>query len=137
MLGPEYLWRCPELLVTAKDLLEGQTDFLELIWHQWEMTSRDSASNSATQAACIHRRYLLNTGPGLWCSYSYCFWDEEKVQRAAESHRARKLQKQTNKKIPGPWFPEVLTIYTLLLNCCSQQDAEPGLSGLADSESAS
>lgn len=66
MLGPEYLWRCPELLVTAKDLLEGQTDFLEIIWHQWEMTSRNSTSNLATQATHIRRHYLLNTGHGLW-----------------------------------------------------------------------
>lgn len=95
MLGPEYLLKRPELQVTATDQLEGQTDFLEMIWHQWEMTSRDSVSSSATQAAHSCRCYLLCLKAGV--IILTILWMRERFRELKwllESHRARALQKQ-------------------------------------------
>lgn len=136
MLGLEYLLKCPELPVTAKDQREGQTDFLEMIWPQWEMTSRDSTSDSATQVARICRHYL----PWLKCVcvISLIFlWIRKRFRELkwlVESHRARRLQKWNARAVlsraANHWHSCYLTIVPSGMQNLS-------LSRLADAESAS
>lgn len=131
MWGPEYLLKCPELLVTAKDQLEGHTDFLETSWHQWEMTPRESASNSATQATHICRHCLLNTGHGMRLKRGIVILTVLGMRKGFRERKwlveATGLESyRSGIQFQGQRLPEHQPFTFLVLNYCFQQDAEPG-----------